>query len=254
MMGKAEYTGKVAVISRDYHKKNQYGLDDFSPYFRSLNELCDENGADTILYAPYTWDRNSPVPRNHKDIFEGLKKVRTVILEIGTFYDKAAHTHEIWQRDSAAPQVVQQHFAKSTSLPAKKQKFISEVGTRIFGDAFLMICGESNIVGTVRGDESIRDKFGFNEILKANGIRVVLNPIHDYMRRYEMKLKRRYYSLDGRATISVWNQGKLKNGKRIGESSLPWTYYVDGQDCTSRVQFIKSPFSDRPDIKIGITG
>jgi hypothetical protein len=66
------------------------------------------------------------------------------------------------------------------------------------------------------------------------------------MRRYEMREKRRYYSLGGRTVISVWNQGKGQ------EPALPWTAFHDARDRTNDVRELARPFSDRPDIRIGI--
>ena len=90
------------------------------------------------------------------------------------------------------------------------------------------------------------DPFGFSERLLASKVKVILNPIHDYMTRYEMRTKRRRYSLHGRTVVSVWNQGKGK------ESYLPWTVFHDGEERTEGVKELPTPFSDRPDIQIGI--
>jgi hypothetical protein len=66
------------------------------------------------------------------------------------------------------------------------------------------------------------------------------------MRRYEMREKRRYYSLAGRTVISVWNQGKGQ------ESHRPWTIFHDGEEATFEVRELPSPIRERPDIRIGI--
>jgi hypothetical protein len=66
------------------------------------------------------------------------------------------------------------------------------------------------------------------------------------MRRPEMKMKRCNYSLGRRTVISVWNQGKGK-----GEF-LPWTVFHHGMGRTEAVRELPTPFSDRPDIRIGV--
>ena len=82
--------------------------------------------------------------------------------------------------------------------------------------------------------------------LREMNVGLVLNPIHDYMTRHEMRKKRCHYSLGGRTVLSVWNQGRGK------ESYLPWTVFHDGAERTDTVRELPRPFSDRPDIRIGI--
>jgi hypothetical protein len=98
----------------------------------------------------------------------------------------------------------------------------------------------------VRGSDEFYDPFNFADRLRQLNVRLVLNPIHDYMRRYEMREKRRYYSLGGRTVVSVWNQGKGK------EAHLPWTVFRDGAERTDAVRELPRPFADRPDIRIGV--
>jgi len=50
---------RIAVVSHDYNISDARGLYDYSEHFADINQLCDEQGCDTILYALYTWDRNS---------------------------------------------------------------------------------------------------------------------------------------------------------------------------------------------------
>jgi hypothetical protein len=51
---------------------------------------------------------------------------------------------------------------------------------------------------------------------------------------------------DSRTVISVWNQGRGK------ESAIPWTVFHDGVERTEVVRELPEPFSDRPDIRIGV--
>ena len=78
------------------------------------------------------------------------------------------------------------------------------------------------------------------------GITVVLNPIHDYMVRHEMKKKRKYFSTNGRTVVSVLNKGKGR------EPVTPWTVYRDGEDLSSIAIELPVTVPGRPDIKIGI--
>jgi hypothetical protein len=77
---------------------------------------------------------------------------------------------------------------------------------------------------------------------------VILNPIHDYMRRYEMRKKRELYSRAGRTVVSVWNRG---NRGRRGEAHEPWTVYHDGESHTNAVRAVAAP-DCRADVQIGV--
>jgi hypothetical protein len=236
---------KVALVSHDYNVTDSRGMYDYSEHFARINKLCDEEGCDTILYALYTWDRDSAVPRNHDSIFGGLANVRRVILEVGQPPDSYKHV-EVWLRGQQAPMLAHQRFARSLDHDHNKRHFVRDLPTRQMADAALMICGESNIVKLKRASNTFEDPFGFCDYLQRSGTRVVLNPIHDYMTRYEMRAKRCYYSVGGRTVISIWNQGRGK------ESSLPWTVFHNGVERTNTVRELQHPFPDRGDIRIGI--
>jgi hypothetical protein len=208
--------------------------------------VCDHQGCDTILYALYTWDRDSAVSRNHDAIFDGLAHVQRVILEVGQPALESFDHVEVWLRGQQAPLLTHQRFATSTSPDASKQAFMTDLANRLVADALLVICGETNIASTIRGSDDFFDPYGFTERLREMNTRLILNPIHDYMRRYEMREKLRYYSLGGRTVVSVWNQGKGK------EAHLPWTVFHAGEERTDAVRELSRPFGDRPDIRIGI--
>jgi hypothetical protein len=236
---------KIALISHDYNVPDSRGLYDYSEYFARINKLCDDQGCDTILYALFTWDSNSPVTRTHGSIFDGLEHVQRVLVEVGEPPDTFDHV-EVWRRSRAEPVVARQRFATSSSPPADKQRFLDDLPARRIADALLLLCGESNIVKLKRASKKIEDGFGFRDRLRELHVRVVLNPIHDFMTRYEMREKRRFCSRDGRTVVSVWNKGRGK------ESWLPWTVFHDGEERTDRVREIEAPFAERPDIRIGL--
>jgi hypothetical protein len=171
--------------------------------------------------------------------------VQRIALEVYEPPESYDHV-EIWLRGKREPMVAYQRFATSSSPGRSKQEFMDDLQGRRIGDALLVICGETNIGSLVRGSDEFSDPFRFDERLQAMEVRLILNPIHDYMRRYEMREKRRHYSLGGRTVISVWNQGRGQ------ESRLPWTVFRDGVERTEEVREVHNPFSDRPDIRIGI--
>lgn len=244
---------KIALVSHDYNKLDADGLWDYSATARQIIEVCDGEGCDTVLFSLYTWDARSRVNRSHETLLAGLTSVRRVILEFGHL---SAHSDEpgladlsveTWLRGRPLPVIHRQRFATSQDRAGAAGQLLREAGGRHIGSAFLMICGESNIVSLRRSDGgAIDDPCGFNRRLSELGIKVILNPVHDYMRRYEMKEKRRYFSTDRRVVVSVWNRG------RGSESSQPWTAFYDGRDCTHLINEIRSPVAERPDIRVGV--
>lgn len=243
---------KVALVSRDYNLTNGAGLWDLSEHFDRINHLCDEQGCDTVLYALYTWDLRSQGVKSHASIFANRSHLARVILEAG---DLEAHSDdpglkdlvtEIWMAALPTPVIVRQVFATSADAQSLAPALVSGLSSRQVGNAVLLICGETNLVSLSRGSGAIHDPCRILEVLDQADATVIFNPIHDYMRRYEMKEKRKYLSAGGRTVLSVWNQG------RGAESNTPWTVFHDGVDQTSRVRELDAAFAERPDIRIGI--
>lgn len=235
---------RVALVSHNYNQINSFGLYDYSEHFAAINERCDAAGCDSILYSLWTWDSQTPNAKNHDIMFSALNRVQRVILEIfsGDEYGPA----EVWLKQRQEPLVANQRFATSGENDRVKQRFIDDLPGRAFDDSIVMLCGESNIASTVRGTDGFRDSFEFNARLDEMDLRVIWNPIHDYMRRYEMKRKRAYYSLNGRWVLSVWNQGKPS------ESYTPWSVFHNGIDSTEMVEETDWVFGDRQDIRVGL--
>jgi hypothetical protein len=241
----AQGVNRVALVSHDYNVADISGRYDYSEYFARINVRCDKQGCDTILYALYTWDKESPVPRDHGTLFQGLSHVQRIILEVGSPPETFDHV-EVWQRGSETPLVAKQRFATSSAPACDKQAFLEELTRRQVQNTVLVICGETNISSLVRGSNRFSDPYHFTERLGELKVQIIFNPVHDYMRRYEMREKRRYYSSGGRTVISVWNQGKGK------ESHLPWTVFHNGVERTKDVVELARPVSERTDIRVGI--
>lgn len=237
---------KIGLVTHDcYNVPDSRGLFDYSEHLDRINKLCDDQGCDTILYALWTWDSSSAASRTHDSIFGGLRHVQRVILEVYDPPEQPTHV-EIWSRDSQKPRIIKQRFSTSSASITDKQRFLDDLLDRKIGSALLMICGETNIASLVRGLDEFYDPFEFATCLANSDTRLILNPIHDYMRRYEMREKRRFYSRDRRTVVSVWNQGKK------AETAVPWTVFHNGEELTEQVQELETPFEDRPDIRIGV--
>lgn len=82
-----------------------------------------------------------------------------------------------------------------------------EIPQRIFGNSISLLCGETNIVKYSKEKKKIIDIFKLNAAI-PDYVQIILNPIHDRMTRFEMKLKRQFLSENNRWVISVWNKGK----------------------------------------------
>lgn len=237
---------KIGLATHDcYNVPDGRGLFDYSEHFDRINKLCDEEGCDTILYALWTWDSSSPTLRTHDSVFGSLRHVQRVIVEVYDPPEQPIHV-EVWSRGSQQPKIVKQRFSTSSASTTDKQQFLDDIPNRNVGSALLMVCGETNIASLVRGSDEFYDPFGFAARLADSGTRLILNPIHDYMRRYEMREKRAFYSRNGRTVVSVWNQGKK------AETAVPWTVFHDGEELTDQVQELETRFDDRPDIRIGV--
>lgn len=243
---------KIALISKRFNYsdgRGSKGFSSFSEHLRTITQICEESACDTILYCLYTFDRKKNNRLNKNLMFGNTKKIKNVIIEHWDSSDKAFPWRvEVWNKEKRIPFIHFQRFGKSQEPKDRKIKFLDDFESRSHGETHIMICGESNIINTKRkGPPLYIDNYNFLENLNNKGIKFILNPIHDFTRRYEMKKKRAILSRGGRYLISVWNHGKPR------ESKVPWTVYYDGDEITSRVKQIQpNPIPSREDIQIGL--
>ena len=123
-------------------------------------------------------------------------------------------------------------FGTVTGMPKQEiDDFVkNDLPKRILGNCCVLLCGETNGVKYSKTDKKIHDTFGLKKAIPPN-VDVVLNPIHDRMTRFEMKLKRQFLSKKNRWVISIWNKGKQdKNGKVKDGSSPAWTVFYNGNE------------------------
>lgn len=148
---------------------------------------------------------------------------------------------------------MRQQFGRFDELnPVLGTGFVRALPERRVDDSVVAICGEVNIVKLQRGGGEFYDPYCAMPQLRTLAP-IILNPIHDYMTRYEMREKRRFFSLKGHTVISVWNQGKRHaEGRPKYEAALPWTVFHDGRELTEQVTELRHPIHDRPDIRIGL--
>lgn len=239
---------KVGIVSRDLN-----GLRDFSATFSRVLGMLDCERCDTVLFSPW-----SIVPRksfNPLRSLRRLKHVKSVFYEEFVFVKKPQGKRK---RHGIRAVVLNRRGNKwrKYELPgggfsnlrgswqAKKclvAGYIRHVlPGRILGNCCVMICGETNGVAyhPDRGKKGkvgkVGDDFGLRRSLPKE-VTVILNPVHDWMSRFQMPLKRKFLSRDRRWVISVWNKGKRgKNNKPRDAKGDPWTVFRNGREVEQR--------------------
>jgi len=235
---------RLGIVSRDYRFEEKNGYSDFSQAFPAILRRLDALGCDAVLFALYTLVQRrsfqvAPVLGDLK-----LQRLRSVWVEefrevfsrktpqrsrtpvrFVVHYRAAGkwHRYVLKQRFGALKST--RKFARETLAP-----FLRETrDRRRIGNALVLICGESNIVKYSPTSQRIEDPFGFLDAMPKE-VQILLNPIHDRMTRFEMKLKRRFLSQQGRWVVSVWNKGKVdRKGKVRDGRRPPWTVFHDGE-------------------------
>lgn len=225
---------KIGIVTRDYGIKFSNGYRDFSYTLPKILKLLDDNGCDTVLFSLF-----SIIPRQGYDprsTFNDLENIKAILLEEFQDGEKGRERgrYFIYYRSLSGWEEYQfcQVFGTVTRKPPEKiYDFVkNEIPKRILGNCCVLLCGETNGIKYSKGDEKIHDTFGLRESIPKNA-NVILNPIHDRMTRFEMKLKRRFLSENNRWVISVWNKGKKdKNGKIKDGGGPAWTLYHNGNE------------------------
>jgi hypothetical protein len=240
---------KIGIIARDYSHKYLNGFRDFSNVLPDTLELLDQKGCDAVLFSLF-----SIVPRHSYDpitYFAGLKNIKVVFIE--DFEDgkeRIVKRYVIYHRTGNEWEQYEfnQKFGTLTGMKEKEIfSFVKdEMPKRIMGNCCVLLCGETNGVKYTPADMNIHDVFGLRKCIPQN-TNIILNPIHDRMTRFEMKLKRKFLSEKNRWVISVWNKGKKdKNGATKDGSGPAWTVYKNGNEI------IVPQIPNRLGVEIGI--
>jgi hypothetical protein len=219
--------------------------------------MClDVEGCDSVLFSLFTIIKRN----DFKAIsaIRGLQNIKTVFIE--EFLDgteRKAIRYVVYYKDKGIWKEygLTQKFGTvaHTKMFAKMviEPFVVEVNKqRILGNCTVLLCGETNIVKYSKATRSIEDKHGILNVIPSK-VRVVLNPIHDRMTRFEMKLKRKYLSKNNRWIVSVWNKGKKdKNGKVKDGVKPAWSVFHNGSEV--QVEKIDTSFiQSQSNIEIG---
>lgn len=239
---------KLGIVSHDYS-----GGRDFSDAFDLILKCLDERGCDSVLFSLTTIDK-----RNNFDAkinLGSLTKITSVFVEeYGTHGDEYViyyKTSKQWEEHKLTQKFGKLEYTKDFE-ENKIKPFIEEVrNQRVFGNCTVLLCGETNIVKYSKDIKDVYDKFNFLNAIPSD-VTVLLNPIHDRMTRFEMKLKRRFLSKKGKWVVSVWNKGKKdKNGKVKDGEKPAWTVFHNETEVTIEKVDIHSILA-RSSIEIGI--
>jgi hypothetical protein len=227
---------KIGIVARDYNLRFPNGYRDFSFVLPPVLRLLDGKGCGIALFSLY-----SLVPRqgyDPREAFAGLENIRAVCVE--EFRDgrtRKAGEYVVYYNDGSGWQEhrLRQAFGRvnSPALENTARLFASKgVCGRILGACCLLVCGEVNGVRYSTGDKKIHDVYGLRAAIPPE-VSIILNPVHDRMTRFEMVMKRKFFSEGGRVVISVWNKGKRdKSGGTRDGGGFPWTVFRNGVSKT----------------------
>ena len=240
---------KIGIVARDYRDKFPNGYRDFSYALPSVLKLLDNKGCDSVLFSLFSIDARkgySPIAS-----FKGLKNIKAIFLEkfkdgenrvpgVYVVYCRARSGWKAYELKQAFGTLNKLRREDIDGFDRSKGKNVEEIfmrnfvsdelTRRIFGNCCVLLCGETNGVKYSKSDKKIHDTFGLRKAI-PNKVTVILNPVHDRMTRFEMKLKRKFISKNNRWVISVWNKGKQdKNGKVKDGQGPAWAAYYDGKE------------------------
>lgn len=251
-----ENINKLGIVSHDYRFKEENNYRDFSYSLKNVLSYLDNKYCDSVLFSLFTI-----VPREDfeiKEILNKLKNIKVVFIEeyidgvtrdnqdYVIYFKEASKWNEYRTTQRFGTLKYTKKFINTIIEPFKKD--IKR--ERLFGNFLILLCGETNIVKYSRASKEIKDELEFVDILPKQ-TEVILNPIHDRMTRFEMKLKRKFLSKKNRWVISVWNKGKVyKDGKTRDGKKPAWTAYKNGVE--TQVERIKHCIPNQTHIEIGI--
>ena len=244
-------------MARDYRDKESNGHSDFSQSFSGILSVLDRNGCDSVLFSPYTFikrpDFDVTLPLNTltniRSIFVEEFMMdncsRTNIESIVYFKDEDGWSNYQLGGPRFAKLKYTDSFEKTIIEPFKKE--VAE--QRIFGNCTMLLCGEINVIKYSKVNKAVHDKFEYLTTLNSN-IDVFLNPIHDRITRFEIKLKQKFLSENNRWVVSVWNKGKKDKNCKVRDGKEPsWRAFFNGQE--KQIEFIQHEISTNGHIEIG---
>ena len=232
---------KLGLVSRDYRHVFPNGRRDFSFAFRKILRCFDQKQCDGVVFSMYSIE-----PRPGFDAtkhLQGLEFIKVVVLEEFDDGDKRTpRINVVYYRQGS--QWHRREFAlkfgsRRRTKPAVMEQFVTKEvpQSRLLGNCGLILCGELNALAYRQKTRAITDPHGLRDAL-PKATKVVINPTHDRMTRFEMPLKRQFLS-QGRWLVSVWNKGKTGPSGRTRDGNKPaWDVYCDSQQMNNAVELV----------------
>jgi len=216
----------------------------FAPHFAEILRLASEHGADAVVFSLWSHDARKLGQLRRSLLFPRGTQHQAVMLGVTRSDGEAVEVHFRSQR---SPVVLKQRFGRTSDPESQKKALLGDLPDRLFGPTAMLFCGETNMIRTVRHSREIVDEYRLLPRLRRAGVRLLLNPIHDYMRRFEMPLKRQALSRATGTVACVWNRG-CKGGT---ESTVPWAAYRDGRTITDQIEEVRA-VDGQTGVRIGL--
>ena len=236
---------RIRIVSRDFTHTFENGRCDFSDVLTKVLHLLDQNGCNAVIFSLF-----SIIPQ-HTYFLEqlnklSLKHVKAIFLEEFKDFprknERQPGRYVVYHRSHGTwvEYTFYQRFGRLSDLPRGGiSDFVSNIlPMRMLGNCCVLLCGESNGVKYSKTDSKVHDTFRLREAIPPD-VKIILNPVHDRMTRFEMNMKRQYLSEQGRWMISVWNKGKRdKNSKTRDGSGPAWKIFHDGLE--KQIEFLNN--------------
>ncbi len=248
----------MGLLSRDYRDEDENGFRDFSHTFEEILLRLNKEGCDSALFSLYTL-----VKREELEVIQILNRLEidnikaVFIAEFEDGVERMSGDYVIYFKDKGEWQTYRlaQKFGSLKYTQSFNRQVIepfkAEVKKqRLLGNCTVLLSGESNIVKFSQANERVEDPFKYFDQLNSD-IKIILNPVHERMMRFEVNLKRKFLSKNRRWLISVWNKGKAdKNGQVKNGNRPAWMVFYNGEE--KPIKPIESSLSTRLNIEIGI--
>lgn len=241
--------GRIGIVSRDYRHTYPNEFRDFSYALPGILDLLDEKGCDAVILSLYSICDGSFDP---KLLLASRNSIKVAMLErFSDGKERKAGQKFIYLKAKGRwlEFTLEQAFGSLSKTPKTKViEFAKGFSSRrVCGNWCILLCGETNGVKYSIKDEMVHDRYGLRKAIPKE-VRIILNPAHDRMTRFEMERKRQYLSKKGRWLISVWNKGKeFKDGRTRDGKDPAWQVFHNGKK-DDRV----TPIENNLGVEIGI--
>jgi len=233
---------KLGIVSRDYRRTYPNGYRDFSYALPEILTCLDRQSCDAVLFSSY-----SLIPRDSFTPVAGsrLQHIKALLYEEFADGEKRQAIRYVINYKTAEGRreyILHRVFGSLTDESESDiRRFVEEeMPKRLFGNCCVLLCGETNGVKYSPKDKRVHDIFHLRAAIPKE-VKIILNPVHDHMTRFEMNLKRKFLSRNDRWVVSVWNKGKEnKDGKVRDGKAAAWIVFHDGKQLY--VQSIPNEF------------